>query len=99
MNTNLFNLDGQFYATDNQCPHMGYPLTRGAVRHGILTWALLLDLLRAGGDQEEFRHLIWFESFSPPQPPTAVENFAAIRSAFVPCVATKFSVYHTIEKT
>jgi nitrite reductase/ring-hydroxylating ferredoxin subunit len=33
----LFNLDGRIYATDNQCPHMGYPLTRGAVRHGILT--------------------------------------------------------------
>jgi nitrite reductase/ring-hydroxylating ferredoxin subunit len=33
----LFNVDGQIYATDNQCPHMGYPLTRGAVRHGILT--------------------------------------------------------------
>jgi nitrite reductase/ring-hydroxylating ferredoxin subunit len=33
----LFNVDGKIYATDNQCPHMGYPLTRGAVRHGILT--------------------------------------------------------------
>jgi len=33
----LFNVDGRIYATDNQCPHMGFPLTRGAVRHGILT--------------------------------------------------------------
>ncbi len=33
----LFNIDGKLYATDNQCPHMGYPLTRGRVRHGILT--------------------------------------------------------------
>jgi nitrite reductase/ring-hydroxylating ferredoxin subunit len=33
----LFNIDGRIYATDNQCPHMGYPLTRGAVRNGILT--------------------------------------------------------------
>ena len=33
----LFNVDGRIYATDNQCPHMGYPLTRGAVHHGILT--------------------------------------------------------------
>jgi len=33
----LFNLDGRIYATDNQCPHMGYPLTRGAIRNGILT--------------------------------------------------------------
>ena len=33
----LFNVDGRIYATDNQCPHMGYPLTRGTVRNGILT--------------------------------------------------------------
>ena len=33
----LFNVDGRMHATDNQCPHMGYPLTRGAIRHGILT--------------------------------------------------------------
>ena len=25
----LFNVEGRIYATDNQCPHMGYPLTRG----------------------------------------------------------------------
>ena len=33
----LFNHDGRIYATDNQCPHMGYPLTRGVIRSGILT--------------------------------------------------------------
>ena len=33
----LFNVEGKIYATDNQCPHMGYPLTRGVVRNGILT--------------------------------------------------------------
>jgi nitrite reductase/ring-hydroxylating ferredoxin subunit len=33
----LFNVDGRIYATDNQCPHMGYPLTRGAIRSGVLT--------------------------------------------------------------
>ena len=33
----LFNDTGKIYATDNQCPHMGYPLTRGVIRHGILT--------------------------------------------------------------
>ena len=33
----LFNVGGKIYATDNQCPHMGYPLTRGTVRNGILT--------------------------------------------------------------
>ena len=33
----LFQHQGKFYATDNQCPHMGYPLTRGRVRNGVLT--------------------------------------------------------------
>ena len=33
----LFQHEGNIYATDNQCPHMGYPLTRGRVRNGVLT--------------------------------------------------------------
>jgi nitrite reductase/ring-hydroxylating ferredoxin subunit len=33
----LFQHQGNVYATDNQCPHMGYPLTRGRVRNGVLT--------------------------------------------------------------
>src|SRR5262245_16204411 len=33
----LFQHQGSFYATDNQCPHMGYPLTRGRVRNGVFT--------------------------------------------------------------
>ena len=33
----LFLHDGNVFATDNQCPHMGYPLTRGRVRNGVLT--------------------------------------------------------------
>ena len=33
----LFNVGGTIYATDNQCPHMGYPMTRGAIRNGVLT--------------------------------------------------------------
>ena len=33
----LFKHNGSVYATDNQCPHMGYPLTRGRVRGGVLT--------------------------------------------------------------
>ncbi len=33
----LFQHRGRYYATDNQCPHMGYPLTRGIVRDGVLT--------------------------------------------------------------
>ena len=47
----LFNVDGQIYATDNQCPHMGYPLTRGTVRNGILTcdWHRRSFDLKGGG--------------------------------------------------
>lgn len=33
----LFYHDGEFYATDNRCPHMGFPLTDGSVDEGILT--------------------------------------------------------------
>ncbi|MDR5672554.1 Rieske 2Fe-2S domain-containing protein [Halalkaliarchaeum sp. AArc-GB] len=33
----LFHHDGEFYATDNRCPHMGFPLTDGSVDDGILT--------------------------------------------------------------
>lgn len=33
----LFRHDGEFYATDNRCPHMGFPLTYGSVDDGILT--------------------------------------------------------------
>lgn len=33
----LFHHEGAFYATDNRCPHMGFPLTEGSVDDGILT--------------------------------------------------------------
>ncbi len=33
----LFQHEGAIYATDNQCPHMGYPLVRGRVRQGVLS--------------------------------------------------------------
>src|SRR5262245_37451369 len=47
----LFHSGGRVFATDNQCPHMGYPLTRGAVRNGILTcdWHGRSFDLEAGG--------------------------------------------------
>lgn len=32
----LFRKDGKFSAVDNRCPHMGYPLTKGTVKDGIL---------------------------------------------------------------
>lgn len=33
----LFYHEGEFYATDNRCPHMGFPLSEGSVDEGILT--------------------------------------------------------------
>jgi nitrite reductase/ring-hydroxylating ferredoxin subunit len=33
----LFHHEGSFHATDNRCPHMGFPLTDGTVEDGVLT--------------------------------------------------------------
>jgi nitrite reductase/ring-hydroxylating ferredoxin subunit len=33
----LIHADGQVFALDNRCPHMGFPLERGSVEDGILT--------------------------------------------------------------
>ena len=33
----VFYHEGQVYALDNRCPHMGFPLDRGSIRDGILT--------------------------------------------------------------
>ena len=33
----VFYHDGQVYALDNRCPHMGFPLGQGSIRDGILT--------------------------------------------------------------
>ncbi|MBI4558128.1 MAG: Rieske (2Fe-2S) protein [Candidatus Hydrogenedentes bacterium] len=33
----VFAADGRFYAVDNRCPHMGFPLQRGTVKDGLLT--------------------------------------------------------------
>lgn len=35
----LLLVDGQVRAVDNRCPHMGYPLSRGTVRDGIVRCA------------------------------------------------------------
>ena len=32
----LFNLDGEFYATDNSCPHKGAPLSEGILCGRVL---------------------------------------------------------------
>src|SRR5436309_962969 len=47
----LFQHQGNIYATDNQCPHMGYPLTRGRVRNGVVTcdWHGWSYDMRGGG--------------------------------------------------
>jgi|TARA_Y100000294_G_scaffold175834_1_gene196818 nitrite reductase/ring-hydroxylating ferredoxin subunit len=47
----LFNVEGRIFAPDNQCPHMGYPLTRGTIRRGILTcdWHARSFDLKGGG--------------------------------------------------
>ena len=36
-NLAIFHHEGQFYAVDNRCPHMGFPLSEGTVENGILT--------------------------------------------------------------
>jgi nitrite reductase/ring-hydroxylating ferredoxin subunit len=33
----LFIYNSKVYAIDNRCPHMGFPLSRGSVKNGILT--------------------------------------------------------------
>ena len=33
----LFDHDGDVYAVDHRCPHMGFPLTEGTIEDGILT--------------------------------------------------------------
>jgi nitrite reductase/ring-hydroxylating ferredoxin subunit len=33
----VFHHEGRFFAVDNRCPHMGFPLSRGTVSDGILT--------------------------------------------------------------
>ena len=32
----MFRYEGGYYACDNRCPHMGYPLSEGSVRDGVL---------------------------------------------------------------
>ena len=32
----IFKFDDKFYAVDNRCPHMGYPMSEGSVRDGVL---------------------------------------------------------------
>nr|ABC72336.1 sugar ABC transporter permease protein [uncultured haloarchaeon] len=33
----LFHHEGEVYALDNRCPHMGFPLSKGSLKDGLLT--------------------------------------------------------------
>jgi nitrite reductase/ring-hydroxylating ferredoxin subunit len=52
----VFAHDGRFYAVDNRCPHMGFPLSRGTVRDGLLTchWHHARFDLVGGGTLDPF---------------------------------------------
>ncbi|CAN5715405.1 hypothetical protein BH23CHL2_BH23CHL2_21700 [soil metagenome] len=52
----VFVSDGDPYAVDNRCPHMGFPLDRGTVRDGILTchWHHARFDLESGGTFDPF---------------------------------------------
>jgi nitrite reductase/ring-hydroxylating ferredoxin subunit len=52
----VFAHDGRFYAVDNRCPHMGFPLSRGTVRDGLLTchWHHARFDLQGGGTLDPF---------------------------------------------
>jgi nitrite reductase/ring-hydroxylating ferredoxin subunit len=52
----VFLSDGQPYAVDNRCPHMGFPLDKGTVRDGILTchWHQARFDLESGGTFDPF---------------------------------------------
>jgi len=47
----LYLYDGEVYAVDNRCPHMGFPLSKGSVHDGILTcyWHYARFDLQTGG--------------------------------------------------
>src|SRR5437868_10328793 len=50
-NVALFWHEGQPYAVDNRCPHMGFPLAKGFCKEGILTcyWHYARFDLQSGG--------------------------------------------------
>jgi nitrite reductase/ring-hydroxylating ferredoxin subunit len=52
----VFAHEGRFYAIDNRCPHMGFPLSRGTVHDGLLTchWHHARFDLEGGGTLDPF---------------------------------------------
>ena len=52
----VFKYQDKFYAVDNRCPHMGYPMSEGSVRDGVLIchWHHWEFDLKSGGCFLEF---------------------------------------------
>ncbi len=52
----VFAHEGQVYAVDNRCPHMGFPLSKGSLNCGILTchWHHARFDLKSGGTFDPF---------------------------------------------
>src|SRR5713226_2146646 len=52
----VFAHEDRFYALDNRCPHMGFPLSRGTVQDGLLTchWHHARFDLEGGGTLDPF---------------------------------------------
>jgi hypothetical protein len=52
----VFAHEGRFFAIDNRCPHMGFPLSRGTVHDGLLTchWHHARFDLEGGGTLDPF---------------------------------------------
>ena len=52
----VFLSDGEAYAVDDRCPHMGFPLHRGTVENGLLTchWHHARFDLVSGGTLDPF---------------------------------------------
>ncbi len=52
----VFWHEGKVYAVDNRCPHMGFPLSRGSLKEGILTchWHHARFDLESGGTFDPF---------------------------------------------
>ena len=52
----VFKYEDKFYAVDNRCPHMGYPMSQGSVRDGVLIchWHHWEFDLKSGGCFQAF---------------------------------------------
>jgi len=52
----VFKYEDKFYAVDNRCPHMGYPMSKGSIRDGVLIchWHHWEFDLKSGGCFQAF---------------------------------------------